>query len=114
MKINAEYYFKIFCVLILILTSHINSASFGMLKKNMKKSHKEPVGAGDNKASTIEPGKDDSSNQPIHFQDWVKYLHYGDADAKKPKAFFKNTQFDLQNRRPISTGESQADSVKKI
>jgi hypothetical protein len=107
MKINAEYYFKVFCVLILIFTSHINSASFGMVKKNMKKTHQDDsIGSKDNtkRAEHLNP---DLPNQPIHFQDWVKYLHYGDDDAKKPKAFFKNTQYDLQKRGPVAGQQSQ-------
>lgn len=111
MKINAQYYVKILCVLILIFTSHIKSASFGMLKKNMKKTHKESITTGNSKEEVAGSGKVDLPNKPIQFQDWVKYLHYGDADAKKPKAFFKNTQFDSQNRKPIPAGQSHADSV---
>lgn len=108
MKINAQYISKIICVLFLILTSHVNSLSFGIQKKNMKKSHKESV-----RSTESDPQKADIPNQPIQFQYWVKYLHYRESDAKKPKAFFKNTQFDLQNRKPSTEGQSQ-DAVNKI
>jgi len=110
MKINAEYYLKVISVLFLISMSHINSVSFGLLKKNYKKFNKEPTHQDPN--ANQEPIKEGTniSKGSIKFQGWVKYLHYGDSDAKKPKAFFKNVQFEMQKRNPAAT-QKQSDAV---
>ncbi len=110
MKINA--YLKVFTIIFLISFSHIHSASFGLLKKNNKKYQQSPTPSQENPTTQGNTNKPvDIPDQPIYFNGWVKYLHYGDSENKKPKNFFKNGKYETEMRTPVDKKESKVDEV---
>ena len=40
-------------------------------------------------------------NQQVKFEEWIKYLHYTDNELKKPKSFFKNSNFLIQEKSNV-------------
>jgi len=140
MKFNVDFSIKFFLLIILLIATYTNSASFGLLKKGMKNlKHKDnppTVTLSESQSSSTQVTTESNSNYsetdlfsekieentkkineylatPIHFQGWVKYLHYNRFNTNNPKNFYKNTQFDIQNRSPAN-GLAGNDSVLLI
>lgn len=110
MKINANILFKIFPLVVLILVSHVNNASFGLLKKYNKKIREESNITGEPDAKR----QKDIEDKPIYNQGWAKYLHFTDADSNKPKAFFKNTKFQIEQTSNNNGFPNTVDNVLLI
>jgi hypothetical protein len=71
-------------------------------KKNVYNKHTNKV---------IEDNKDRLEENHIYFCGWVKYLRYTDMEKSRPKAFFKNVEFDIKNKINIFSGKKKDNEV---
>lgn len=92
-----------YLVIIRIVTLEIGIG--GMKKGRIStKMRKEP---------DVRKGKDELPDLPLYFEGWVKYLHYTEKENRKPKNFYKNTDFDLQFKKGI-TGAQLAEKEETV
>lgn len=87
--------FSVYVSLISALTTSSNM-SFGLVRRVPKKTD------GARKQTIEKPKKylehNEAKESSIHYEGWIKYLHYGDGANDKAKAFFKNPKFDTQQK----------------
>ena len=78
----------------LLLKKDPNTATQGVTYDEKGNAKKDEL----KKLSQEELNKDDLPDIPIYFQGWIKYFKFNDeVNAKKPKNFFKNTDFGKQS-----------------
>lgn len=87
--------FSVYVSLISALTTSSNM-SFGLVRRVPKKTDIT-------RKQTIEKPKKylehiEAKESSIHYEGWIKYLHYGDGANDKAKAFFKNPTFATQQK----------------
>jgi len=97
---------SLYIVLLSITFVFTNQMSFGLLKKTYKKGSEE---------SDDKPKKlykyNEAPNKSVYFEGWIKYLHYTENEKDKPKAFFKNTNFNFQEKNPKYKNFNKNDKV---
>ena len=98
---------SLYIVLLSITIVFSDQMSFGLLKKTNKKGSEE---------NSEKPNKlfqyNEAPNKSVYFEGWIKYLHYTENEKDKPKAFFKNTYFQLQEKNPKYKIFNKNDKVK--
>lgn len=99
---------SLYIILLSITFVFTNQMSFGLLKKTNKKGSEE---------NTDKPKKlyqyNEAPNKSVYFEGWIKYLHYTENEKDKPKAFFKNTYFNVQEKNPKYKNFKKNDKVFK-
>lgn len=111
MKINAEFIQKYFLITFLILNSFVHNASFGLFKKGGKKLRDIQNTLNDSAESISNNNKRSLPDQPIYYQGWIKYLHFSDINKSKPKAFYKNTRFPIEQHSNQNNFPQAVDNV---
>ena len=87
------------------------------LRAEMRQVPGTPASPAGNTSSQVAQGSavkksQDLPNIPVYFEGWIKYLHYTERDSKKPKAFYKNPEFEVQNKKNLSPQKlKQSDKV---
>ena len=96
---------RIYIILLLIAFVFTNHMSFGLLKKTNKRVEENE----DKQNKLYQYNK--VPNNSVYFEGWIKYLHYTENEKDKPKAFFKNTNFKIQEQNPKNKNLDKNDKV---
>ncbi len=98
---------SLYIVLLSITFVFTNQMSFGLLKKTNKKAGEESAAEKPKKLYQY----NEAPNKSVYFEGWIKYLHYTENEKGKPKAFFKNTYFNVQEKNPKYKNFNKNDKV---
>jgi len=97
-NVNVKINCNINIIVIFTIISFLNSMSFNLVKKNLKKIQNSKIDLSKDITATDKSENSILNNDSIQFKCWVKYLHYDGHDLKKPKAFYKNTHYEIQQK----------------
>lgn len=92
------------CIILIFLFSYVSSAKLGMETFRKYKLHKILSRRINNEISY---NSMENKETQVYYRGWVKYLHFTEKEISKPKAFFKNVEFDIQKKRLLYSQERE-------